>query len=427
MTNLGSRNYERNRIARGTRIFREGEQGGFAYLIERGSVEISSMKNGSKIVLDTLKDGEMFGEMALIDYRNRSATATALEDTDVIPFDRAQFEKIIESADPILNMLLRVVLKRFRWALQQVLEKERFMLTGEYNPGGQTQVFDAARNQAILQIKLDRDIRYALQNQEFLIYYQPILETHSHRIAGFEALIRWNHPVKGQIPPSDFVSAAEESDLIVPIGQWILEQACSDLRKLQDTDGDPSPGAPPLFMTVNVSPRQIAHLGNTEVLRKILHDAGIKPGHLKLEFTESMLIHSPELAARALADIQKLGVSLAIDDFGTGYSSLSYLHRFPLDVLKIDRSFINMMTKDNGSRQIVEAIMGLSKGLSLQTVAEGIESLESLAMLKALGCDYIQGYIASKPVPLSAALDLVRNRTDLLASHSPLREGLING
>ena len=415
MTQRMLRQLERVQFGRGTKIFREGEPGSFAYLVEKGKVEISAVNHGQKIVISTLGEGELFGEMALIDNLKRSATATAIEDTDVITLDRAQFDNKIGTADPVLHLLLRVVLKRFRWALRKALDNDRMNLTGQFSVSGQTAIFDETRDEAIRQIRLEQDLQIGLSKEQFELHYQPILATCDQRIVGFEALIRWRHPDRGMVSPAEFIPAAEDSNLIIPIGQWVLEQACADLARLQAAQ---PPNDTPLFMAINVSARQIQDLAKKEPLIKAMRLAGIKPEHVKLEFTEGVLMDSPELANQALAEIKQTGVTFAIDDFGTGYSSLSYLHRFPLDVLKIDRSFISQMVDDHHSRQIVRSIIGLSKGLSMDVVAEGIETRESLEMLTTMGCDFLQGFLASRAVPIEEALAMVASGVNLLADTS---------
>ena len=410
------RTLERVQFAPGAKVFREGEPGSCAYLIEKGRIEISSINHGQKIVVSELGPGEMFGEMALIDNQKRSATATVLEHAEMIALDRAQFESKIQVADPVLHMLLRVVLKRFRWAMRKALSKERLHMTGETTNTGQTMLFDAARNEAIRQIRMEHDLNEALRDGQFALHYQPIVTTSDLKIAGFEALIRWNHPERGFLQPAEFISSAEDSRLIAPIGDWVMYQACADLARIHEAM---PAGARRPFMTVNVSSRQIHHLAKSDKLAASIRVTGVQPEDIKLEFTESLLIESPELASQALNDIKKSGVHFAIDDFGTGYSSLSYLQRFPLDVLKIDRSFVASMVDDPDSRQIVKAIMGLSRGLGIEVVAEGIESKEALHMLTEMGCDFVQGFLMSRGVPIEEAIELMRGDKGYLALQTP--------
>ncbi len=395
---------KRKTFAAGETIFREHEVGDFAYFIESGKVELSASNQGKKVVLTTMGPGELLGEMAIIDKSTRSASATALEETVAIPIDSRTVEKKIASSDPMTHMLLRLVVERFRWALRRVLDAERLYSEGTMTLAEIDTRYERARDFAINRIKLEQDLKEALNEQQFELYYQPIVDLRSGIIAGFEALIRWQHPERGLVPPVDFISAAEDTGLIVQIGQWVLERACRDLPQFQKVFKTRVTGHAPLFMSVNVSPRQIEDLAETGALIDTLRRTGIHPSRVKLEITEELLIRSPELAARSLAQMKEVGVELAIDDFGTGYSSMSYLHRFPLDVLKIDRAFVNSMTKDKKSLQIVHAIVGLAKSLGLKVVAEGIEDAETLKSIKQLGCDFFQGYFASRPLPLDKML-----------------------
>lgn len=399
MPKVIAKHVHREKFPSGAKIFREGEPGTYAYLIERGKVEISAATKGTKVALNTLGPGDLFGEMALIDNHSRSATATALEDTEVIPLEKSTLEQKIGSSDPVLHLLLRVVLDRFRWALRRVLDRERLLSTGALSTSEQDELFDEAREQAVQQIKLERDLNEAIQNHQFELHYQPIVRSETAAVAGYEALIRWRHPERGYIPPLDFIGAAESSGLIIPLGLWILEEACRDLKRFQKAVNDTGVDQPALFMSINVSPRQLQQLTQDGTFVRIINETGVDPSHLKLEITEQLLIQSPEIAAIALARIKDTGVQLSIDDFGTGYSSLSYLHRFPFDELKIDRAFINSMMENTRSRQIVRAIMGLAHGLGLKVVAEGIEDRESADQVREWRCEYMQGYFFAKPRP----------------------------
>lgn len=392
-------NMQRERFKAGTKIFREGEPGTYAYLIEQGKVEISAATKGTKIEITTLGPGEMFGEMALIDNHSRSATATAVEDTEVIPLEKTTLEHKISKSDPVLHLLLRVVLERFRWALRRVLDRERLLSTGAMSNEDQDTLYREAKEQAFKQMRLEQDLQEALQKHQFQVHYQPIVEAETGRVAGYEALTRWIHPEHGYVPPNDFIEAAESSGLIVPLGLWILERACEDLRRFQKAMDEKGAGEPPLFVSVNISPRQLQQLTSDGTFVRIVNETGVDPANLKLEITEQLLIQSPEVAAIALARLKETGVQLAIDDFGTGYSSLSYLHRFPFDVLKIDRAFINTMVKEQKSMKIVKAIMGLAHGLGLSVVAEGIEDHKTLEIVKEWRCEYLQGYLFAKPKP----------------------------
>lgn len=390
---------KRELFPRGTKIFREGEPGTYAYLIEKGKVEISAAAKGSKIEINVLGPGDMFGEMALIDNHSRAATAVAIEDTEVIPLEKATLEHKISQSDPVLHLLLRVVLERFRWALRRVLDRERLLSTGAMSEDDQDTLYQEAREQAFNQMRLEQDLQEAIQKNQFQVHYQPIVDAGTGQVAGYEALARWLHPKHGYIPPSEFIDAAESSGLIIPLGLWILERACEDLQRFQKAVDEFDVDRGPLFVSANVSPRQLQQLTSDGTFVRIINETGVDPANIKLEITEQLLIQSPEVAALALSRLKETGVQLAIDDFGTGYSSLSYLHRFPFDVLKIDRAFINSMMKEKKSKQIVKAIMGLAHGLGLKVVAEGIEDEQTMDMIKDWRCEYLQGYFFAKPKP----------------------------
>jgi diguanylate cyclase (GGDEF)-like protein/PAS domain S-box-containing protein len=255
------------------------------------------------------------------------------------------------------------------------------------------QMHDHALN--ILQI--ETDLRTAQERDEFFINYQPIVALDDFRLCGFEALVRWQHPVRGLISPLDFIPVAEEGGQILQIGQWVLREACFQIQRWQKK----FPAEKPLYMTVNLSARQFAQPDLIGQIRDILTETGVDPAYLKLEITESMVMDDFESAATMLAQLRALGVRLSMDDFGTGYSSLTYLHRFPIDTLKIDRSFIACMDKEN--MEIVRTILMLAENLGMDAVAEGVETQEQLTLLRSLNCQNGQGFFFSKPLDVAGA------------------------
>lgn len=246
---------------------------------------------------------------------------------------------------------------------------------------------------AMERLNLENDLRHALERDEFLLHYQPQFDLSSQQIVGFEALLRWDHPDQGFISPVDFIPIAEETGLIMPIGEWVLNAACQQAKQWQDQ------GFNNANIAVNLSNRQFAQENVLETVTKALDRCGLDPAHLELEITESCIMENPEEAIVVLRQLNDMGVRISIDDFGTGYSSLSYLKRFPLDTLKIDRSFVNDITEDPDSAVIVEAILAMAHSLRLNVVAEGVETREQMAFLEAHDCDIIQGYLLSKPLP----------------------------
>ena len=249
--------------------------------------------------------------------------------------------------------------------------------------------FEVGMDAALLARKaLEKDLRQAVTCGQLELHYQALVNAESQSVTGYEALLRWRHPERGMISPSEFIPLAESTGMIIPIGEWVVRMACSEACKLAD-----------ITMSVNLSPVQFRHQGLVASIQAILQETGLEPARLELEVTEGVLI---EHAAAALVTFQKLkalGVKIAMDDFGTGYSSLSYLHKFPFDKLKIDQSFIQSLGKDANAAAIIRAIVGLGKSLGLQTTAEGIETVQQLDFLRAEGCDLLQGYYLGEPGP----------------------------
>lgn len=240
---------------------------------------------------------------------------------------------------------------------------------------------------------LESGLRRAIERGELELHYQPKMDLKTQRIVGVEALMRWRHPVLGLVSPAQFIPIAEETGLIVPMGKWALETACAEARDWQKR------GLPPVQMSVNLSPRQLSSPAIIDDIAEVLNTSGLNPALLELEITESAMMKNPESAAAMLKQIRAMGVGLAIDDFGTGYSSLSYLKRFPLTTVKIDRSFVNDLSQDSDAQALADGIVTLAHGLRMKVVAEGVETAEQLAYLRAHDCDEIQGYWLCKPLP----------------------------
>jgi PAS domain S-box-containing protein/diguanylate cyclase (GGDEF)-like protein len=269
--------------------------------------------------------------------------------------------------------------------------------------------FDPAMHARVIdQVRTEHDLRRALDLGVGLwVAYQPIVELVTERLAGFEALVRWNHPDRGQIPPIHFIPIAEETGLVVALGRWVLEVACRQLVRWQALR---MPGMPELFMSINLSPRQLDEPGFADTVRAVITETGVDPKWLKLELTESAVMRRPEDSIVILRELKSLGVSLSIDDFGTGYSSLSYLHKFPLDSIKVDRSFVSALHLSEENRSIVRIIVDLARLLGFDVIAEGIETESDANLLRALACDYGQGYLYSRPQPPDLMEPVLRGR-----------------
>jgi len=255
-------------------------------------------------------------------------------------------------------------------------------------------------------LKLETDLRLATEQEEFRVHYQPIVSIRDGHIIGFEALARWQRPNFGLVMPSGFISAAEDTGLILWIGNWILREACRQVHEWNSQ----FPCMPTFTIAVNISAKQFAQPDLVSQIAQILSDSGLAPESLRLELTESVTMRDEERTTRILSELRALGVRLCIDDFGTGYSSLSYLRRFALDILKIDRSFVSEMLNSSESREIVKTIMSLGNNLGMEVVAEGVETAEQVSLLRSLGCEYAQGYFFSKPLDsLSVARTLEKS------------------
>jgi EAL domain-containing protein (putative c-di-GMP-specific phosphodiesterase class I) len=268
------------------------------------------------------------------------------------------------------------------------------------------QFFRPAMNRlAVERQSIEEHLRRALERQELALHYQPIISLRTGTIAAVEALIRWTHPIRGSVSPAQFIPVAEDCGLILPIGAWVLREACMQARAWADA------GLPKMTMAVNVSAMQFEQESFLDDLFTVLGETGLDPGSLELELTERALMKRADLAASILSTLRGKGIRVAVDDFGTGYSSLSYLRKFPLDALKIDQSFVSQITTIPDETVIITAIISMSRSLNLQVIAEGVETEDQLDFLKAHQCDEAQGYYFSRPVPPQEFVRLLEARS----------------
>lgn len=267
------------------------------------------------------------------------------------------------------------------------------------------EVFHSAMHtRAVALLKLETDLRRAIEREEFYVHYQPIISLATEVLVGFEALARWNHPERGMVPPDEFIPVAEDTGFIGEIGAIVLKQACAQMKQWHKLTGQES-----LTISVNLSGKQLTQTDLIRDIQKTLDQTELNPTCLRLEITESVVMENAEIATNTLQQLRQLGVQLSIDDFGTGYSSLSYLHRFPVNNLKIDRSFIGRMAKGDENSEIVKTICTLANNLGMDVVAEGLETREQLELLRSLKCEYGQGYLFSRPVGAEDATAMVSN------------------
>ena len=310
-----------------------------------------------------------------------------------IPFD-------FNSQEIVLSVSIGIAFNGSADAEDVLRDAEIAMYRAKNTGKGHCEVFDHAMHaDAIKRLQLETDLRKALDLNQFLVYYQPIVSLSTSQIVGFETLSRWQRP-EGLVMPGEFIAVADETGIILPMNRQLLYDACRQLRSWQTL----FPSDPPLSINVNITPKQFAQPDLAAQIGKILQETGMNPSSVNLEITETIAMADADRSALVLSELKALGVRLEIDDFGTGYSSLSRLQHFPLDTLKIDRSFVSRMDTDPETREIVRIIVMLAHGLGLKIVAEGIETQAQADMLKTLGCELAQGYLYSKPVP-SEAID----------------------
>ena len=393
------------RFSKGETLMREGERGDCAFIIESGSVEILVQRAGQLLQIGTRGPGSMLGEMAMIDDKPRTATVRALADCAAIEITREDFAHRVDSADPVLRMVMRVVTSRYR---DMIARAEAIRVLPASPAAEAAEQSDLNNATALTTIRLNNELKEALDKGQLMLFYQPIIDIQNMKIGGFEGLMRWKHPVNGMISPGVFIPVAEDSGLITELSRLALELACEAAIKLQAAAGKELVGPEPIFVGVNFSVKDFSAIDLPGILKAAIEEKQMDPMQIHLEIVESLLMESPEQARDVLEKCREIGINISIDDFGSGYSSLSYLHFFPIDTLKIDQSFIRTLSKNEGSKVLVKAIIGLAHNLGMKVIAEGVETAADTAYLRSQGCEYIQGYFFSKPLAFEGAIEFVQ-------------------
>lgn len=372
-------------------VFREGDPPTSAFLIERGRIEILTEQDQQVVVLSVLREGDLLGEMAIIDAAPRTATARAQTAATLIPIDGNQLSERIENSDPIVKALLKGQLARYRMALQNL----RGQPIAKYLGNEHLQIVqeDGDRH-AVAKIHLEMQLRDALKNRALDIRYQPIYDIRAQRIAGYEALARWKHPIRGQISPVEFIALAEETSLILPVGQYVLECVAQALAEFKGLGVSELP-----FIAVNISGRQFAELDLLASICEIANAHGVDPRFIKIEVTESLTLDVSKIA-ELINRAQAMGIKVALDDFGTGFSNFGHLHKLRFNTVKLDQGFIRQMLEAPRCHAIVRAIVDMVHTLEADLVAEGVETEAQLAALAVMNCRYAQGYLIGKPQTL---------------------------
>ncbi len=372
----------------GELIFRQGDPPDGAYLIESGRVVITADHLGEARLLSELGPGMLLGEMAVLDRAPRTASARALSDCRLTPIGVEQFSERLVAADPIVRALLMSQLARYRSALATLTETAA---AAKVAP----EIGTEAR--ALDKIRLESQLRSALDRRELEVYLQPIAEI-GGAVAGYEALVRWHHPERGSVPPDEFIRLAEETSLILPVGDYILADVCGMLDTLRARGRGELP-----FIALNLSARQLEDPGLVARIFSQLERRALPPDRLKLEITESLVFDNARIAT-LLGECHAVGMPVALDDFGTGYSNLGPLLSLDFDQIKLDASFVRSLDQPR-ALALVGTVVAMARALGADLIAEGVETRAQYDVLAGLGCRYAQGWLIGKPAPLARVLE----------------------
>lgn len=379
-------------------VCREGEPGDAAFLIEDGCVEVFRFTPAGHERLAILSRGAMFGEVAPLDGKPRSASVRTLLPTQLVRIDWAHMSRLIDAADPVIQYLIQSLLAWVR--TPPGADGEMPPMASTDRPTG------IVSNAALRSMTLATDLASAIDGQQLDLHYQPIVNLRDGTPAGFEALARWQHGSLGAVSPVEFVSLAERTGLVHRLGRWVIERALSDWARLRPLCRSVDGREP--FISVNLSAAEVMSPSTPELIAAALARHRCPPSQLHIELTETMLVSRMDQLLEAFQRLQAVGVHIALDDFGTGYAGLDYLQTLPFSSMKIDKSFVLGMSRSERSLQIVRSALTLSRSLGMASVAEGVEDAASAAALRELGCEHAQGYYFGRPQPLREALGASR-------------------
>ena len=374
-------------------IMAQGDAGTCAYFIQEGRVGIVVEKEDGQILnMGTRGPGSLIGEMAIVDNQPRSAPIRSLENCKLLEITKDDFARSIRGANPIMRLISQVILMRYR----DILRRSQMLSSDSPDmPSPELLEKEYAEQINVVQaIKMANEFKVAIASGQLRLHYQPLISIKSGQILGFEALMRWQHPERGLIPPDLFIPMAEDSGLIIEASRWAVREVCQLIKRLDIVRPDLKSD----YFSVNMSATDFDEQGFLDAFNCILKGTGTTASRLNLEITERLLLKQPKNVKDTLDKCRELGVGVVIDDFGIGYSSLSYLHQYPIDTLKIDKSFIHMMRRDAKVLGLVKSILSLSENMAIRIIAEGVEEAEEAALLSSLNCDTAQGYFFSSPV-----------------------------
>ncbi len=385
-------------------IMSQGELGACAYFIQEGRVKIVLEKSdGNLLDMGTRGPGSIIGEMAIVDNQPRSATIQALEPCKLLEITKEDFARSVKGANPIVRLISQVILMRYRDILRRSETLTMDDAPGIVSPEKSEREY-AEQINVVESIKLANEFKVAIARGQLFLHYQPIYSISTGRILGVEALMRWQHPERGIVPPDDFIPLAEDSGLIIEASRWALREVCAMLTRLDAI----RPDLQGLYVSINMSATDFEERNFVDKFNEIVTESGIAAERIHIEITERLLLKQPTDVKSTLDRCRELGAKIVIDDFGTGYSSLSYLHRYPIDTLKIDRSFVSDMRNDKSVLGLVKSIVTISENMEIDIIAEGVEVVEEANLLSQLHCDTAQGFYFSRPIAEPAIFELLK-------------------